>query len=237
LPDIDVRPVRLAQVELPDFHPEAPGFDTIYGFVVREGANCLLVDTGVGTGNTLIERLYKPHRMEISVALAEAGVSPGQITAIVNSHLHFDHCGNNRLFPAVPIFVQKPELDAARRPHYTVAEWVEFPGANYVPVQGRHPISAHLELFPTPGHTPGHQSLLVRWGSHLEIIVAQAAYTAAEFESFRDLEPSDPTLQAYIQSNATWSSESYADSIAALWRLEPQRAFFSHDPVIWERAA
>ena len=73
--------------------------------------------------------------------LAKVGVSPGDITAIVNSHLHFDHCGNNSAFPGVPIYVQQAELKAAKEPHYTVPEWVWFPDAKYVPVQGTHSIS------------------------------------------------------------------------------------------------
>ena len=101
MPGIDIEPLRLAQVELPDFHPEAPGFDAIYGFLVREGSDCILVDTGIGTGSPLIDRLYKPDRVELSVALAEVGSSLDQVTAIVNSHLHFDHCGNNSLFPGI----------------------------------------------------------------------------------------------------------------------------------------
>ena len=242
MPEIDITPLRLAQVELPDFHPGAPGSDAVYGFLVRDGGNCILVDTGVGTGNPLIDRLYKPDRVELSDALAGAGASLDQVTAIVNSHLHFDHCGNNSLFPDVPIYVQQEELDAARQPQYTVPEWVDFPNASYVPVQGRYSISSHLELLPTPGHTPGHQSLLVRSGSHVEIIVAQAVYTSAEFQLFltgsiepRD-GPDDPILQAFIESNASWSQESYVASLTALQRIRPQRAFFSHDPVVWERA-
>lgn len=240
--EVDVVPLRLARVELPDFHPEAPGSDTIFGFLVRDADDCILVDTGVGAGSPLIDRLYKPDRVDLSVALAEAGASLGQVTAVVNSHLHFDHCGNNSLFAGVPIFVQQDELDAARQPHYTVPEWVHFSGARYVPVQGRHSISANLELVPTPGHTPGHQSLLVRSESRVEVVVAQAAYTAAEFQLFMTAigeagnGPDDPTLRAFIESNATWSPEPYVASLQAIREIGPERAFFSHDPTVWESA-
>ena len=122
MPDVEVTPLKLATLELPDFHPEAPGLDTIYGFLVRDADECILVDTGVGAGSDLIDRLYKPDRVDLEVALEGVGVSLDQVTAIVNSHLHFDHCGNNSLFPDVPIFVQQQELEAAQDPHYTVAE-------------------------------------------------------------------------------------------------------------------
>jgi N-acyl homoserine lactone hydrolase len=238
LPGIALQQIRLAEFELPDFHPNAPGTDAVYGFLVRERNACILVDTGLGTGSALIDRLYKPRRIELADALAEADVSLREITAVVNTHLHFDHCGNNRLFAGVPILVQAVELEAAKQPHYTVPEWVNFSGANYVPVRGAYSLSENLELLATPGHTPGHQSLIVRSQGHTEIIVGQAAYTAAEFQLFcqrRNEEPA-PALDRCIESNATWSAEAYVASLAALEELRPERAFFSHDPVAWQRA-
>jgi N-acyl homoserine lactone hydrolase len=231
---IAITTLRLAEVVLPSFHPEAPGSDTIHGFLVRDGGAFVLVDTGVGTGSRLIDKLYEPDRVELPTALAAAGASLSQITAIVNSHLHFDHCGNNALFPDIPIFVQRAELDAARQPDYTVPDWVDFPGARYVPVDGRHKISEHLELIPTPGHTPGHQSLVVHSPDGVDVVVAQAAYTGAEFDCFRN-DPEGPAMEAFIESNATWSKEPYLASVRAIEGLGPRRAFFSHDPVIWER--
>lgn len=221
----EVVSLRLARVELPDFHPEAPGSCDVFGFLIRDAQACILVDTGVGTGSRLIDRLYQPERVDLAAALSAAGASLDQVTAVVNSHLHFDHCGNNRLFPGRPIFVQQAELAAARQPAYTVPEWVDFPGASYRPVDGRHSISPHLELIPTPGHTPGHQSVRVRSTGGVDLIVAQAAYTAAEFEAY---------LCGRVEvPDGTWSSESYVASLAALEAARPRRAFFSHDPLVW----
>src|SRR5205085_97962 len=55
----------------------------------------------------------------------------GDVRAIVNTHLHFDHCGGNRRFAGTPTYVQRRELEAAVAPDY-VEEWVRFPGASYV---------------------------------------------------------------------------------------------------------
>jgi glyoxylase-like metal-dependent hydrolase (beta-lactamase superfamily II) len=237
LSTVQITQLRLGQVTLPEFHPAAPGTDTIFAFLVREQANCVLVDTGVGTGSETIRKLYRPECRDLAAVLAEAGASLGDVTAVVNSHLHFDHCGNNSLFPGVPIFVQQAELDAAQEQHYTVPEWVDFPGVNFAPIRGRHSLSDRLELVPTPGHTPGHQSLLVRSDDGIEIVVAQAAYSTAEFRLFHQLDPSDPAFQSHLDLNASWSREAYLASLRELQQLRPQRAFFSHDAEPWERAA
>ena len=235
MPDFEIHQLELARVELPDFHPEAPGSDTVYGFLVRDDQACVLVDSGVGIGNKLIDRLYKPERTDLSAALAKAGACIRDITTVVNSHLHFDHCGNNFLFPGIPILVQEAELEAARQSHYTVPEWFDFVGANYVPIRGTHVISENLKILSTPGHTPGHQSLVASSEGNTEIVVAQAAYSAHEFQLSYDshTDASDAEMDRCIKSNATWSSESYMKSLDDLRRLGPDRAYFSHDSTVW----
>jgi N-acyl homoserine lactone hydrolase len=236
---VEIVPLRLAELRLPEFHPEAPGTDTVYGFLVRDRDESVLVDTGIGIGNRWIDRWYEPRRFELSAALRGVGASLGDVIAVVNTHLHFDHCGGNSLLPGVPIFVQQAELEAARSRHYTVRSWVEFPGANYVPVRGAHAISEHLTVIPTPGHTPGHQSLLVESRSERDLVVGQAAYTAAEFQSFAEHAANradDGSLDRYVQSNATWSAQAYVASLGQLRRARPDRAYFSHDPTVWKRA-
>lgn len=229
LRNLEPTPLHLARVELPGFHPEAPGSCDVFAFVVRDDAEVVLVDTGVGSGNDLIDRLYRPRRTDLATALLGAGTSIDDVTAVVNSHLHFDHCGNNRLFADVPIFVQEAEWGAARGTGYTVAEWVVFPGARYEPVRGRHRITPHLELIPTPGHTPGHQSLLVHTDDGLEIVVAQAAYTAAEFEAFR--------VGTAAVPDGTDLPDAHVASLVTLLGMEPRRARFSHDPRVWRPPA
>lgn len=242
MPGIEIHPLELARIELPAFHPEAPGTDTVYGFIVRDAGDCVLVDTGVGRGSALIDRLYGPTCVDLSAALGSVGVSMSDVTAIVNSHLHFDHCGNNSLFPGVPIFVQEAELKASQEASYTVEQWVRFSGARYKPISGSRHITARIEVRPTPGHTPGHQSVVVHSGERVEVIVAQASYTAAEFDFFArrsgDRQVSGSSeAEGFLRSNATWSEDAYLTSIDALLRLRPSRAYFSHDPRVWSREA
>jgi N-acyl homoserine lactone hydrolase len=92
--------------------------------------------------------------------LDQLGVKPADLTGMAISHTHPDHVGNVELFPATMLFVQKAEYD--------------WPGANNQPrFKPEHPVTrlegdrdvfgdGSLTILSTPGHTPGHQSLLVK---------------------------------------------------------------------------
>ncbi|WP_395403426.1 MBL fold metallo-hydrolase [Arthrobacter sp. UC242_113] len=78
------------------------------------------------------------------------------VDIVVNTHLHFDHCGGNHLFAGKPIYVQRQELDDARNQNdYTIPEWVDAPGTRYVPVDGEFELLPGLRLLSAPGHTRG----------------------------------------------------------------------------------
>jgi N-acyl homoserine lactone hydrolase len=85
-----------------------------------------------------------------------------RVAMVVNTHLHFDHCGGNRLFPGIPIHVQRVELaDALSEDAYTIREWVDFPGATYVEHDGEAEILPGVRIVPAPGETRGHQIVVV----------------------------------------------------------------------------
>lgn len=163
MPAVEIIPLRLAELELPPQHPEGPGRCEVFAFLVRDGHATFLIDTGVGEGNATIEALYKPRRAELSSTLARHGLVPGGLSGIANSHLHFDHCGNNRLFPGIPIFVQRAEYEAARAAHYTVRRWVEFDRSNYQVVQGRQRLSPPCRA---GSHAGAHAGSSVRRRCH-----------------------------------------------------------------------
>ena len=77
-------------------------------------------------------------------------------------------------------------------------------------------------MFPTPGHTAGHQSVLVEGGGGRVVIAAQAVYDRDELDDGASVEPLSPDEAA-----AT------ARSAAAIKELDPSRVLFSHDAREW----
>ena len=208
----DVIPLHLADVTYPASHPLAGQDGPVLAFAIRHPDGIVLVDTGIGDGNAWIETNYRPRSRDIREALAGAKLDPDQVRVIVNSHLHFDHCGQNRTFPGVPIHVQQNELDLALREGHTIVEWVDFPDARYEAVDGDREIVEGVSVLATPGHTPGHQSVTVRTGDGLVVIIAQAAQDARAF--------------------ATGEADA---SVRRLRELNADRIHFSHDHAVLRR--
>ncbi len=130
-----------------------PGFsDTI-----EHSDGLVLVDTGMIDTTPVIEddgEEWHPNPLPDELV--------SRVAVVVNTHLHFDHCGGNRLFPSIPIHVQRRELaDARTEDDYTVREWVDFPGATYVEHHGEAEILPGVRLLPALGHTAGHQIVVV----------------------------------------------------------------------------
>jgi glyoxylase-like metal-dependent hydrolase (beta-lactamase superfamily II) len=217
--------LHLGDVTYPDASPLAGHVAPIFAFVIRHPDGVVLVDTGIGTGEPVIEQLYHPRLRPLSDALAEAGVRVTDVSLVVNSHLHFDHCGGNRLFPGVPIYVQQDEYEAAQERFYTVPGWVEFPGCRYELLTGERELLPGVKAVPTPGHTPGHQSVDVATPDGRVIIAGQAAMDVGEFEQ---PEPGHPGGM-----QMAWNRDRYLASLRALHGLRPRAVHLSHDAAVW----
>jgi glyoxylase-like metal-dependent hydrolase (beta-lactamase superfamily II) len=164
---------------LSDLTPGIPWTVPVSSYLVVHPQGRLLFDTGVHCQSITdpIGRMGEERARRIRIRsqggddvvsqLARAGLHPDDITYIVNSHLHFDHCGGNEFFPHATFLVQKPEMEAARRPGGVVSyspSAIDFDHPlNYQLVDGEHDVfgDGKVMLIPTYGHMPGHQSLLV----------------------------------------------------------------------------
>ena len=156
----------LATLVLPERHPEA-GVSrncAVYGYVIDHPDGAILVDTGVGQGNGFIDDAYRPQCTDLHDALATAGVTSRSVVTVVNSHLHFDHCGQNPLLYGtdVAFFVGRLEIEQVDRdPYYTDSTWALPPLHQRRLVDGDLEIADGVTILSTPGHTVGHQSVLI----------------------------------------------------------------------------
>jgi N-acyl homoserine lactone hydrolase len=128
------------------------------GFVhtVEHPDGLVLVDTGMIDSTPELDEEWHPTPHPLPADLVR------RVAVVINTHLHFDHCGGNRLFPGLPIHVQARELaDARALDDYTIREWVDFPGATYAEHEGEAEILPGVRVVPAPGHTEGHQIVVV----------------------------------------------------------------------------
>jgi N-acyl homoserine lactone hydrolase len=115
--------------------------------------------------------------------LATAGLAPSDITHVVQSHLHYDHAGGLCFFTHAPVYVQRDELAFAHSPPvYQAGLYLkpdfDLPEIRWHELDGEHDIfgDGRVVVVPTPGHSAGHQSLIVRLESGTVILLADAAY-------------------------------------------------------------
>jgi glyoxylase-like metal-dependent hydrolase (beta-lactamase superfamily II) len=227
VPDGDDRPsIRVEALHVGDFvQPEGtpgagrPGIVMAYAVVHPDGV--LLFDTGIGVGDAEIDEVYHTVVRDLPALLRGRGIAPGDVVALANSHLHFDHCGGNRWFAGRPIHVQATEYEAAQEPDYTIAEWVDFVGARFELATGEVEVLPGIRLVPTPGHTAGHQSMLIESAEGRSAIVGQAVYTRAEWEG-----SNDPSLSGL---DGAWDRASYRASIERIRAFRPDTVLFGHD--------
>lgn len=227
--DAQVFPLYLADLTLPEGErwPTGRPFPIVAHAVAhRDGV--FLLDTGIGTGNREIDELFSPVRFPLEGALAEHGIAMADVTAVANCHLHVDHSGQNALFTGRPIFVQRREWAMVHEPDYTISEWVDIPGLGYEVVEGEVDVAPGLRLIPTPGHTPGHQSLVVETPDGTVLITGQAVETLSEWEGRDEAVSGEPPP-------GEDGRDDYIASVATLHALDPVRVHFVHDPVVWER--
>jgi N-acyl homoserine lactone hydrolase len=200
--------------------------EPVLGYLVSHAGGLVLVDTGMGS-HPDVDAHYHPRRQPLPAALAAAGASPETVALVVNCHLHFDHCGGNPLLAGRPIVVQRAELELARRAGYTLPELVDAPGLRYLELEGEAEILPGVLVVPTPGHTAGHQSLVVRLGDGTVVVAGQSHDTASAYGAdVLAWRASHDRHDAGVPRVSAW--------IDRLQQLDPRRVVFAHDHTVWE---
>ncbi|MGV8856677.1 MAG: MBL fold metallo-hydrolase [Devosia sp.] len=165
----------------------------------------ILIDTGIRAlhpaAADMEPRLYP---------LSEQDFDFASIDIVVNTHLHFDHCGNNHLFAGKPIYVQQRELDDVHaNDDYTIREWVDAPDIRYVPIEGEYRLLPDIRLVPAPGHSNGMQVVVIETGGRPIIIGGDVAVWFGELdkpssEGQLKVRAMDPELVWLTHVNQPW---------------------------------
>jgi glyoxylase-like metal-dependent hydrolase (beta-lactamase superfamily II) len=210
---MEIKRLHLARLTAPGGGGEWP----VHGFVVTHPGGAVLVDTGVGGPDKVLNDWRVVNR-SVADALAELDMTPGDIGLVINTHLHFDHCGQNSVFKHAPIYVQRAELDRAQRESPALCDWFGFMDARFELLDGDAEILPGLSVITTPGHTVGHQCVVA--GNPVpELLIGDAAYTPHLYraDTADDLPPgqaSDPV--------------SWQDSIQRIRSVARARVHFCH---------
>jgi glyoxylase-like metal-dependent hydrolase (beta-lactamase superfamily II) len=162
-------------------------------YVVRSSGKTILIDTGIGAKN----RPFFP-KGRLPDALAEAGVKTDDIDIVANTHMHIDHVGWHTTQQGesfVPTFRKSKHLfNRAEWEYFTAPDVAKQPmNAHIVDcvlplkdvadielVQGEHKLTDEIMLLPSPGHTPAHQSFVVRSAGEAGIIWGDICHHPAQ---------------------------------------------------------
>lgn len=193
----DIRPLHVADVLV-----ERDAFPVL-AFAVAGPEGVVLVDTGMIDSTPEIDAAWRPTVHEWPEL--------DDVVAVINTHLHFDHCGGNRRFAGMPIYVQRDEYEAAHGEDYEEA-WVRFEGAQYELLEGDAEVLPGISVVATPGHSPGHQSVVVDSDEGPVVLAGDVTYAMRELIK-------EPT-----------------PAILRIHELRPRRVYLSHNVRPWDPA-
>jgi len=206
--------------------------------VVRTGQHTVLIETGIG--NKLPERLIKIFGQPAKLLdnLNAAGISPEDIDIVINSHLHFDHCGWNTTlkdgkivptFPKAKYYAPEGEWQHGRL--QLERDAISYMSENYDPLiktgqmellQGDQEIVPGISVRVFPGHTLHMQAVIIQSGSQTACYISDLIPTSAHID-LTWVMAFDLLPLRTIESRKRY----YAQSIPERWLT-----MFTHDPIV-----
>lgn len=208
-------------------------------WLVLHPRGVLLFDTGMhvdvqrdararlGSVVDVMTPVFRPGE-DVAARLAGHEIAADRVGLVACSHLHFDHAGGAAQLPNARLLVQRAEWEAGRDPDLRRANFYDPRdydlGHDLVLVDGVHDVfgDGAVTCIPTPGHTPGHQSLRVVTASGPVVLTADACYFRRAYEEVL-LPPFAHDFEAMRRS---------IEVLRALARAGA-RLWFGHDPVQW----
>ncbi len=205
--------------------------------LIRAGGKTILVETGAGDKwSPKLRDVYAMEGPTLDRQLRERGVQNHEIDIVINTHLHFDHCGGNtriegdKIVPSYPharYVVQRGEYDHAMKP--TERDRASYFTDNYAPIheagkfsllEGDRAIAPGVELIRVPGHTANMQCVKLHGGGKAAFFFADliptTAHLAAAWIMGFDLYP-----MTTLENKKKWVAEVAREGWLAL---------FGHDP-------
>lgn len=203
----------------------------ILAYFIQHPDGGVLFDAGIAPLDEETEAYYRPHRIPLPEALEAIGKALSDVRVVVPCHLHFDHAGDMSQLIGRPVVVQRVEHEQARQPGYTVEGLAEDDTISWELIDGEEELMEGLRILPTPGHTDGHQSLVVRAEEGTLVLAGQAFETASAYseaylnyvvssqEDGRDLDLPYPAWMPHLQE------------------FQPSVVLFAHDLPMWTTAS
>lgn len=226
---MDIRRLYLGSMQVP---PVA--LTHVHGYLVLHPDGLIMIDTGFGatvagdSEEAAGIRQYEEAQMNwvrrpTPDAVADHGFEPGDVKYVINTHLH-DHAGDNYMFPEATFFAQRAEWDARVDSPFRSA-W-DFPGVKVELLDGDADILPGVRCLFTPGHTLGHQSILVEDGGHKTLFVGDASYF---IDFWDDPESVRGSAAEGAQVGVPDGWDIWIESLAKLKSQNADTIHFSHD--------
>ena len=213
-------------------------------FLITHPKGNIVVDTGMhkqiavdpnGYWGEAKVKLLKPdvgREEDVVSQLKTLGFAPSDIRYVINTHLHLDHSGCNQHFTAATFLVQKDELRAAfwpeifQRGSYYRTDF-DYP-LKYEDLDGDYDVYGDgvVQITRSPGHTQGHQSILVNLPNDGTFVLTGDSCYLSE------------NVNELVVPGIAWNSEEAMKSIRKIRYLRDQKGAFlitGHDPVLWNQ--
>jgi N-acyl homoserine lactone hydrolase len=192
----------------------------VHGYVIlHDQLGVVLVDTGCGGPDDVL-RYFEVVNRTVADALADHDLAPIDVNMVINTHLHFDHCGQNPAFAHAPLMVQRTEHERMLRERDEVSDWIEASGMKFELVEGSTELANDLRIVTSPGHTSGHQSVIATTELGIELFIGDAAYTRRIYKS---------SGMGRLPDGQASDLDVWRGTLTDLKALEPQRVHFCHD--------
>jgi N-acyl homoserine lactone hydrolase len=212
----------------------------ILGWLILGGEFPIVIDTG-GSDEEWAKKhhhgLDRPPELTMEAQLAKHGLAPDDVPLVINTHLHWDHCFQNHVFPNARFLVQRLELHGAVAPLPTQNTGYEVGIPGVIPawmktfdrtdvIHGDAKICDGVEVVLLPGHSPGLQGVVVETAYRRYLI---ASDTVGVYENWTGNDK-----MKHIPQGIHWDLATYFETFEKMERIGAE-VLPSHDMRVLER--